>query len=181
MVLGRDNGKEVGAMVLGIVIPQDGGGDLRLEELAGLRDFQEVTGGWIEPIELDGIDATIYINGEAQRHPGPFNSRATTLHWYHGLHRDRALLLGDAVIVGTQSGERGRVLPWLIHALMDHHEFVVQISPDGRRWADTPLRFASIFEAKLWAMLIDGVLVEGVDVRIEALDACAQHLQKETR
>ncbi|MFB8190367.1 hypothetical protein ACFC14_13650 [Microbacterium sp. NPDC055988] len=46
-------------MVQGIVIPRDGGGDLRLEELAGLRDFQEVTGGWIEPIELDGIDATI--------------------------------------------------------------------------------------------------------------------------
>lgn len=162
-------------MVQAIVIPRDGGGDLRLEELAGLRDFQEVTGGWIEPIELDGIDATIYVNGDAQRGPGPFNSRATALHWYHGLHRERALLLGDAVIVGTQSGDGGKSLPWLIHALMVHHEFVVQLSPDGRHWADTPLRFGSIFEAKLWAMLIDGVLVDGVDVRIEALDACARH------
>lgn len=51
----------------------------------------------------------------------------------------------------------------------------MQLSPDGRRWVDTPLRFPSIFEAKLWAMLIDGVLVEGVDVRIEALDECVEH------
>lgn len=162
-------------MVQGIVIPRDGGGDLRVEELAGLSDFQEVTGGWIEPIELDGVDATIYVNGALQRTPGPFNMRATALHWYHGLHRDKALLLGDAVIVRSQSRNQRRSFPWLLHALIEHHEFVVQLSPDGHRWVDTPLRFTSIFEAKLWAMLIDGVLVERVDVRIEALDGCAAH------
>jgi hypothetical protein len=36
-VLGRDNSREVGPMFRGIVIRRDGGGDLRLEELAGLR------------------------------------------------------------------------------------------------------------------------------------------------
>lgn len=104
-------------MVQGIVIPRDGGGDLRVEELTGLLDFQEVTGGWIEPIELDGVDATIYVNGALQRTPGPFNTRATALHWYHGLHRDKALLLGDAVIVRSPSRDQRRSFPWLLHAL----------------------------------------------------------------
>ncbi|MFB8190368.1 hypothetical protein ACFC14_13655 [Microbacterium sp. NPDC055988] len=52
---------------------------------------------------------------------------------------------------------------------------MVQISPDRVVWHDTPLRFSTMFEAAMWTMLIDGNLVEGVGLRIEALDGCDEH------
>lgn len=168
-------------MVQGIVIPHDGGGGLRHEELAGLEDFQEATGGWIEPIELDGVDATLYVNGEALRHPGPFNSRATALHWYYGQNRDRALVVGDAVLVGSEPAATRAGLHRLVHGLLDHHEFVVQLSPDGLTWCDTPTRFASMFDAALWTVLVDGAMVDDVGLRIEALDTCDEHPAHGTR
>ncbi|WP_298868468.1 hypothetical protein [uncultured Microbacterium sp.] len=168
-------------MVHAIVIPRDGGGDLWIAELAGLKDFQTVIGGWIEPIELDGSDTTLYANGGIQCSRGPFNSRATALYWYHGQHRNRPLILGDVVLVGTDPGVTEAAEPRLIHGLLAHHEFVVQLCPDGLTWCDTSLRFPSWFSAALWAMVIDSTLPDSVGLRIEALDDCAESPSEEMR
>lgn len=159
-------------MVRSIVIPHDLDMMPQVRELAGLQDFQGVAGGWIEPIELDDIGVTLYVSGEAQRNPSPFNPRATALHWFFGDGNHRSLLIGDAILVGEDVPGGPANMARLIHGVLAHHEFVVQISPTGAEWFDTPARFSSLFDTAVWAMLMDDIVVRGVQLRIEALDSC---------
>lgn len=165
-------------MVQGIVIPRDGGGEPRVRELSGLQDFQDATGGWIEPVELDTLGATIYVS-EGVGGRSVINSRATALRWFFSSSPAGALILGDAVVVGDNRVGGDDVPSRLIHGLLLHHEFVVQISPNGTQWYDTPASFSSIFDAAIWALLIDNRLVRGVAIRIEALDACGEYAQQD--
>ena len=49
-------------MVTTIVIPQDGGGEPHVQELASVGDFQEVAGGWLEPFEVRALGVTVWAN-----------------------------------------------------------------------------------------------------------------------
>lgn len=153
-----------------IVIPHDSNERPHSEELAGPLEFQAATGGWLEPIKLEAVNASIYMSGDGQRARGNFNARATALHWIYGHGTARRLLLGDAVLVAPVRRPDG-TLPGFLNGLSADHEFVVQLSPDEVAWYNTPLRFPTVFDAALWAVLIDGVLADGISIRIGALAA----------
>lgn len=156
-------------MVTTIVIPQDGGGAPRVQELAGASDFQEVTGGWLEPIEIGTLGITVWVNEAAPREHGVMNARATALYWHYSLGLEfPRLLLGDVVITGSDDGENGMDAPeHLIHGLLATHHYVVQVSPDDDdNWNDTFARFENIYDAALWCMLFARSFQQGSAFRV---------------
>lgn len=156
-------------MVTGIVIPRDGGGGLRIQELATIGDFQEVAGGWLEPIEIESLGVTAWVNEGAHEQRGSFNSRATALWWYYSANAEaRRFMLGDVVLIGNGRESDGADAPeQLIHGLFSPHEFVIQVSPRcDDVWYDTYARFDSIFAAATWCMVLGLSTHRGPDFRI---------------
>lgn len=89
-------------MVQGIYIPADADDAVELREFAGLRDYQDAVGGWIEAVDIPSLDITIYVNEEGLIRHLPFNSRASFLWWHHVPgSRQSSMLVGNAVIVGA--------------------------------------------------------------------------------
>ncbi|GAB3608357.1 hypothetical protein GCM10027414_04820 [Humibacter ginsengiterrae] len=144
-------------MVRSIVIPQDGAENPRVQELASIDEFQEVVGGWLEPIEIEALDVTVYMDESAERRHGPLNSRATALWWYFSSGAEsRRFILGDVVVAGIDDGLGGADVPdTLVHGLFEQHRFVVQAHRgSSEEWLDTYARFDNLFDASLWCMLI---------------------------
>lgn len=156
-------------MVTGIVIPHDGGGDLRIQELASIGDFQEIAGGWLEPIEIESLGVTAWANEGARAEHSSFNSRATALWRYYSVTvTGRCFILGDVVLAGQgDSGDEADAPESLIHGLFSPHEFVIQISPHRDDvWYDTYARFDSIFAATTWCMVLGLSRYRGPEFRI---------------
>lgn len=173
MVLGRDNSKEVGQMVRSILIPNDGGGDVRLQELAALGDFQEAVDGFLEPVEIPALGLTVWTNEAALRQRAGVNSRATALWWYFCADAsDRRFILGDVVLTGANDAEDGADAPeHVVYGLLTPHEFVIQVSPrDNDEWFDTQARFDNIFDAATWCMIVGLSIRPGPAFRITADD-----------
>jgi hypothetical protein len=156
-------------MVRSIVIPRDGAGSPRVQELASIDEFQEVVGGWLEPIEIEALAVTVYADESAKRHRGALNSRATALWWYFSSGAAvRRFILGDVVIAGIGTGGSGADVPEdLIHGLFEHHDFVVQAQQGASEgWLDTYARFDNLFDAATWCMLL-GVIARPATFRVE--------------
>lgn len=156
-------------MVRSIVIPRDGAGDPRVLELASVDEFQDVVGGWLEPIEIEALDVTVYMDESAERRHGPLNSRATALWWYFSSGAEpRRFILGDVVLAGIGDGASGTNVPeYLVHGLFEHHRYVVQAQRGAAEgWVDTYARFDSLFDAALWCLLLS-VLAKPATFRIE--------------
>lgn len=170
-------------MVTTIVIPQDGGGEPRVQELAGISDFQQVTGGWLEPIEIGPLGITAWVNEAAPREQGVMNARATALYWHYSLHLEfPRLLLGDVVITGSDDGDEGSDAPeHLVQGLLSEFDYVVQVSPDDDdNWDDTFARFANIYDAALWCMLFARSFQPGSAFRVLVqTPSDAQHVAQE--
>ncbi|MDQ4214749.1 DUF3846 domain-containing protein [Microbacterium sp. ASV81] len=156
-------------MVRCIVIPRDGNGTPRIQELDGIRDFQKVTGGWLEPIDLPALAVTIWVNEASERDRSRFNSRATALWWFYStrMHRQR-FILGDVVLTGDDNGEVGAEVPDdIIQGMLTPHEFVIQVSLEGDElWRNTPVCFDNIFDAIQWCMLVASTVRPGPGFRI---------------
>lgn len=137
-------------MVKTIVIPRHSGTAPYVQELAGIDEFQDITGGWIEPFSIEPLGVTIWTNEAASRKHGGFNTRATALYWYYGdSDRPRRFILGDAVLTsGVDVLTTSDVPPYVVHTLIDPHHFAVQISPKkDDTWYDTHACFENIFDA----------------------------------
>lgn len=92
-------------MPKGIVIPADEDAPLRAEEFSEFADYQRAVGGLIQPVDVDDLKVTFYVNEEGKLHGLPANWRATLLWWVNEPSmRDRDYFVGDVVLVGAPDG-----------------------------------------------------------------------------
>ncbi|MGF2948215.1 hypothetical protein [Microbacterium alcoholitolerans] len=161
----------MGTMVTTIVIPHDPTDALRMQELASIGDFQEVTGGFLEPYEVTALGITFWTNEALPREHGALNARATALYWYYNAGAELpSVILGDVVISGNAEHFGGADVPdHVVYGLMRRHRFVVQVSRnDDNRWNDTFARFGNIYDAAMWCMLFARSFQRGSAFRIQA-------------
>src|SRR4051812_11373706 len=93
-------------MVKGIRVPARITHPITVAEFAGLDDYQAGVGGMIEAVDIPRLGITIYVNEEGLLRQMEFNPRATYLWWYHVVEsRQKAMLVGDAVIVGCTDAD----------------------------------------------------------------------------
>lgn len=164
-------------MVTTIVIPHNQADAPQVRELASVGDFQEITGGWLEPFDVPSLGITLWASEAAPREHVHLNSRATALFWYYNTRIETAsLVVGDVVVSGTVTPEESADVPEQILAgLLTPHEFVVQISPDDDgTWHDTSARFDNIFEAAQWCMLFAHAVRPGPGFRFTVYEHAAE-------
>lgn len=162
-------------MVTGIVIPADAYQPIERREFASLEDYQLAVGGWIEPVDLRELGVTIYVSEEGLRRHLPFNSHASFLWWYHVAEaRQRAMLVGDAVIVGlpNRQGNATDVPPVVADQLTQVGNWRVQVLTHGDpKWYGNQATYDDYFEALIWAMLTLERWSAAEDVRVVPVPA----------
>jgi hypothetical protein len=169
-VLGRDNSKEVGSMVQGIVIPAETEQPLERRDFARLEDYQAVVRGWIEAVDLPDLGVTIYVNEEGLLRQLPFNSRASFLLWYYvPAARQEAMLVGDAVLVGLPGRDgNGTDAPREVQSrLLAPARYRVELQMAGKsEWSSHPATFPDFWEALMRGMVFLERIPGSVDVRV---------------
>ncbi|WP_420364235.1 hypothetical protein AAEP80_09635 [Curtobacterium sp. L3-7] len=132
--LGRDNSKEVGAMVKCIVIPHDEGRPPRLQEMPDIGAFPEAVDGGLEIIEAPGMNATMYVNEAAHRDFAPLNTRAMALAWLHAVDpMKHPLLFGDVVFSGLGIENDGDVPEELVRDVFEATTFLIDVRAHAGR------------------------------------------------
>lgn len=157
-------------MVTGIVIPAAGEKSLELREFATLEEYKVAVDGWIEPIDLHDLGVTIYVNEEGLLRQLPFNSRASFLRWYYvPTTRQRALLVGDAVIVGLPDGQgvNTDVPSAVLDMLLTSTRYYVELRLAGDpRWHRNMATYPDYWEAIVWAIVLLERSASAEEVRI---------------
>lgn len=130
-------------MVRGIFLPT-GEDELEVRDFASLEGYQTAVGGWVEAVDVPDLGVTIYINEEGLVRQLPFNSRASFLWWYHLPEARKAMLVGDAVIVGLRDpdGNDTDVPQRVIDLLSDDGEYAVLIKVGGSPESISTSRFS---------------------------------------
>lgn len=164
-------------MVQGMHIPADDTLPLEVREFADIVAYQEVVDGWIEPVDINPLGITLFVNEEGLVRRMPFNARATFLWWYFVPDaRNHAMLVGDAVMVGqpdrdgdttdvprevvelltAKSGYRLRVeVPRRGISAMDRAGLVMPLANGDPDLYEGTARYEDYFTALVWAMVID--------------------------
>ncbi|GAA4383327.1 DUF3846 domain-containing protein [Agromyces bauzanensis] len=158
-------------MVRSIVIPHDPARSPRLRHLATASEFQDAVDGWLEPIEMPALGVTVYVNEAARREHHPINCRAMAIWWlYTADPTEYPIFLGDVVLTGTSGDEETGDLPErIVQDIFEQREFVVQVQPYGAGpWRDTFARFANVFDAGTWCMLLSYSLRPGALLRLRS-------------
>lgn len=157
-------------MVKGIVVPGDGEAPLELREFSELGDYQQVVGGWIEPVSIPLLGLRLYMNEEGLLQRLPLNFRATFLWWFHVPEaRQRVMLVGDAVIVGAPDAEGNTtdVTPAIVSLLMETQAYRIEVRVIGEiRWHHSHAIYTDYWEAVIWAMLLLERWALATDVRV---------------
>ena len=157
-------------MVKGIVVPGDGEAPLELREFAEFGDYQQVVGGWIEPVGIPSLGVTLYMNEEGLLQRLPLNSRVTFLWWFHVPEaRQRAMLVGDAVIVGAPDadGNTTDVPAAIVSLFMETQAYRVEVQVIGEtEWHRNHATYTDYWEAVIWAMLLLERWALATDVRV---------------
>ncbi|SDB87219.1 protein of unknown function [Raineyella antarctica] len=142
-------------MPRGIIIPADENSPCVTQEFIGLKDYRQAVGGLIEPVDLPRIGATIYVNEEGLILDLPLNVRATILRWFWMPDTLRqSTLVGDAVLVGMPDprGDTTDLPDWFAKNVLCTLGHYVEIKLVTRpEWYANRQRFASYFEAAVWA------------------------------
>lgn len=145
-------------MVKGLVVPAADAQPITVGEFGDFTDYQRAVGGLMEHIDIQLLNITVCVNEEGLLRQLPFNSRATFLWWYHVPEaRQRAILVGDAVLVGWPDldGAATDVPDEILLLFTQEGTFHVQLQWDAAgRWVDYGFDFETYFEALVWAMLI---------------------------
>lgn len=162
-------------MVKGLFVPLDDTALIEPREFSELDHYQSAVGGWIESVDIPLLGVTIYVNEEGLARQLPLNPRATFLWWFHvPAARQRAMLVGDAVIVGMPD-RRGDST--------DVPEAVLELMAPGRRWraeylsrSDARWRHVDVGNDDVWAAMVRGMIhleraPDVKDVRLAPLQA----------
>lgn len=157
-------------MVTGIFVPSDGEAKLELQEFEKLSDYQVAVGGYIQPVEINALGVTVYVNEEGLVRRLPLNSRVTFLWWFHAPEaRQRAMLVGNAVIIGPtdSNGDNTSVPPEVVDLLMDTRVYRVEVQViGGADWHRNQTTYTDYWEALIWAMLLLERWALATDVRV---------------
>ncbi|WP_185715069.1 DUF3846 domain-containing protein [Gulosibacter macacae] len=118
-------------MVQGIFVPAIEG-NVHLRDFASLEDYKVAAGGW-KTVDVPDLGITIYVNEEGLVRRLPFNSRASFLCWYHLPQSRKAMLVGDAVIVGMpdENGDSTDVPERVVNLLTDDGEYAILVKVGG--------------------------------------------------
>lgn len=147
-------------MVKGVHVPARITHPVTVREFETLKDYQAGVGGMIEAVEIELLDATMYVNEECSLQLLELNSRATFVRWYH-VRESRSLptLVGDVVIVGKadDDGNCTDLLPVLIALFTQPGDFHLEAQADAghewRRIVGIP-DFEDYFTALTWGMIV---------------------------
>lgn len=145
-------------MTKGIVVPHDAEAALEVRELADFGDYQQAVGGWIEAVNIPSLGIMVFVNEEGLLQHLPLNSRMTFLWWFHVPEaRQRAMLVGNAVIVGApdEEGNTTDVPEAVISLLMETQVYRVEVQVIGEtEWHRNAAKYTDYWEAVIWAMLL---------------------------
>ncbi|MDF1478794.1 DUF3846 domain-containing protein [Leifsonia sp. H3M29-4] len=164
-------------MVTGIVIPADANEPVREIDTAVPDAIATAVGGLMEAVDLHGLRVTVYVNESGLLQHLPFNSRASFLWWYHvPSARQRAMLVGDAVIVGLpdDNGADTEVSTTARELLLSPRRFRVEVrTADDPTWHRNRATYPNYWEAIVWAMVLLERMAEVVDTRVVPVDGDA--------
>lgn len=147
-------------MVRGVRVPARFTHPIAVEEFAGLADYQAVVGGNIEAVDIRLLDITMYVNEEGLIRGLEYNPRATMLWWYHvPAARQKALLVGDAVIVGwhDDDGETTDIPDSLVAIFTSAESFRIEVQwKAGDEWEiiSPPMPYIDYFDTLVWALIL---------------------------
>lgn len=162
-------------MVTGIVIPAESGEPLRALDTSVSGAVAKAVGGLMEAVDLFDLGVTVYINEAGLLRHLPFNSRASFLWWYHvPSARQRAMLVGDAVIVGLPDDNGADTeVPTAVHELLvSPRRFRVEVrTADGPTWYRNRATYPDYWEAIVWAMVLLERMAEVEDVRVVPVES----------
>ena len=157
-------------MVKGLLLVVDNEAPIEVRELSSLEDYQAAVGGWIESVDIPSLGVTIYVNEEGLLRQLPLNSRATFLWWYHVPEaRQKAMLVGDAVIVGIpdRKGDSTDIPATVAEMLTEAGIWRVEVRTYGDpKWYRNQATYDDYFEALVWAMVTLERWTVAEDVRV---------------
>ncbi len=130
-----------------IIIPADNEVALQQGQIdtSDLPNYQAITGGPIEHVELTDPPASMYVNEEGKLLHLPMNRRATLLLWMHNpAFRYEDFVAGDALLVGPgdDNGYDTNVPEDLAHLLFSATRFRTEVQVHGEDgWHGNDQRF----------------------------------------
>ncbi|VXB66961.1 DUF3846 domain-containing protein [Frigoribacterium sp. 9N] len=162
-------------MVKGLWVPVDDNAPIEQRELAGLDDYQDVVGGWIEPVDVPSLGVTIYVNEEGLIRQLPLNPRATFLWWFHVPQaRQKAMLVGDALLVGMpdRRGESTDVPDAVIALCASRRKRRIEyLTESDARWRQGDVGHDDVWEAMVWGMVLLERAADVKNVRLAPFEA----------
>ncbi len=157
-------------MTKGIVVPHDAEAALEVREFSDFGDYQKAVDGWIEAVDIPSLGVMVFVNEEGLLKHLPLNSRMTFLWWFHVPEaRQRAMLVGNAVIVGApdEEGNTTDVPEAVISLLMETQVYRVEVQVIGEtEWHRNAAKYTDYWEAVIWAMLLLERWALATDVRV---------------
>lgn len=160
-------------MVKALRIPVDESELIMELEVVELEDYQAVVGGWIEPVDIPTLGATIYVHEEGLVLSLPFNARATFLWWYFVPEaRQKAMLVGPALVVGLpdRDGDSTNIPAHVAAMLIEPSLWRVEAHVPGiEEWYVSQETHGDYFEALIYAMVVVERWEEVDDVRVVAV------------
>lgn len=162
-------------MVTGIVIPAGNDEPLRELDTTNQDAIWVAVDGLIDAVDLPDLGVSIYVNEAGLIRHLPFNSRASLLWWYHvPADRQRALLVGDAVIVGMpdEDGADTEVPAAAREMLLSSARYRVEVRTVGDpKWYRNQAIYPDYWEAIAWAMVQLERWTAAEDVRVIPAEA----------
>lgn len=144
-------------MVRALRVPVDPDEPIAEVQVNSLADYQEIVGGYIEPVDIPALGVTVYVNEEGLLRQLPFNSRATFLWWYFVPEaRQKAMLVGSAIIVGlpNRQGDSTDIPREVTDLLLKPAVWRVEVKTYGDpKWYRNQATYEDYFEAVVWAMV----------------------------
>lgn len=162
-------------MVTGIVIPHETNIQVFAHEFTGLTSYQTAVGGYIEPVQIEHPPMTIFANEEGKMQRLPVNRRATCLWWLLSPSaRGQDVLVGDIALVGTLANRSSEIdlPPEFVGLLTRTANFKIEVQTEFEpwNWLSNQARFASYFDAAIYAINLAGRWTQIRDIRVVEAD-----------
>jgi hypothetical protein len=135
-----------------------------------LPAMQNMVGGFIEAVDIDDPEATIFLNEEGKLRQLESNRRMSALLWvHHSAFRNRDIIQGDSFIAGRPD-EHGNTTSAPDHYIdlvtLEAHYKVQVRTHGGTSWSGNNLTFITWLDAYLWALGLASRWLLVKDVRV---------------